>query len=292
LLVTIDPHSGFCFGVVYAIGVAERELQNNHKLYCIGDIVHNNMEVNRLRQMGLEIISNEELESLHDCKVMIRAHGEPPDTYRIALTNNIELIDASCPIVLHLQNVIHNGYLEMKEKKGQIVIYGKAGHAEVNGLKGQTGGTALVIGNEDDLQEIDYSRPIRFYSQTTMSVEGFDKMVQIIRQRMEAASNGKPIDFVGYDSVCRQVSNRSGHLRDFAGRFDVVIFVSGRKSSNGIILYNVCKEINPRTHLVSGMDEVKEEWFIDAQSVGICGATSTPMWLMEEIGQKIKEIGY
>jgi 4-hydroxy-3-methylbut-2-enyl diphosphate reductase len=292
LLVTIDPHSGFCFGVVYAIGVAERELQNNHKLYCIGDIVHNNMEVNRLRQMGLEIISNEELESLHDCKVMIRAHGEPPDTYRIALTNNIELIDASCPIVLHLQNVIHNGYLEMKEKKGQIVIYGKAGHAEVNGLKGQTGGTALVIGNEDDLREIDYSRPIRFYSQTTMSVEGFDKMVQIIRQRMEAASNGKPIDFVGYDSVCRQVSNRSGHLRDFAGRFDVVIFVSGRKSSNGMILYNVCKEINPRTHLVSGMDEVKEEWFIDAQSVGICGATSTPMWLMEEIGQKIKEIGY
>lgn len=288
--ITIDSNSGFCFGVVYAIEVAERELHNNPKLYCLGDIVHNNMEVTRLRQLGLEIINTEDLENLRDCKVMIRAHGEPPETYRIALRNNIELIDASCPIVLHLQNVIHQGYLEMQQKNGQIVIYGKEGHAEVNGLKGQTNGSAVVIGNKDDLHQIDFTRPVRFYSQTTKGIEGFHEVKNAIREKMEAANPGNPIDFEWNDSICRQVSNRSGHLREFAAQYDLVIFVSGKKSSNGMILYQICRDVNARTYLVSSMSEVDEQWFENAETVGICGATSTPMWLMEEIAAKIMKI--
>ncbi len=288
--VTIDSHSGFCFGVVYAIEVAERELIKNPKLFCLGDIVHNNMEVNRLKKLGLEIINHEDMGALHDCKVMIRAHGEPPETYLVALRNNIELIDASCPIVLNLQNVIHHGYLEMKERSGQIVIYGKEGHAEVNGLKGQTNGTAIIIGDKSDLDRIDFSRPVRFYSQTTKSVEGFHEIVKVIQTRMEHSNPGQLIDFEWNDSICRQVSNRSGHLRDFASRFDLVIFVSGKKSSNGLILYKVCKDVNPRTFFVSSMAEVEKQWFDHADSVGICGATSTPMWLMEEIGAEIRKI--
>ena len=288
--VTIDPNSGFCFGVVYAIRVAERELRTNSMLYCLGDIVHNDMEVNRLRQLGLVIITHEDLLELHDCKVLIRAHGEPPETYQIALQNRIELIDASCPIVLNLQNVIHRGYQEMLRRNGQIVIYGKEGHAEVNSLKGQTGGTAIVIGSESDLSRIDFSRPVRLYSQTTKSVEGFQKIVRIIREKMEGASTVHPVDFEWNDSICRQVSNRSVQLQEFAGRFEVVVFVSGRKSSNGMILYQVCKKVNPRTNLVSGLSEVAPEWFANVRSVGICGATSTPLWLMEEIARGIEKI--
>ena len=288
--VTIDPHSGFCFGVVYAIEVAERELRASPELYCLGDIVHNNMEVNRLKQMGLVIITHDDLHELHNCRVLIRAHGEPPETYKIALQNHIELIDASCPIVLNLQNMIHRGYLEMLQKNGQIVIYGKEGHAEVNALKGQTNGTAIVIGNEEDLLKIDFSRPVRFYSQTTNSVHGFRNIVKLIREGMENAFIDRPIDFEWNDSICRQVSNRSGQLKEFASRFDVVVFVSGRKSSNGMILYEVCKEVNPRTNLVSSLMEVDPGWFENAQTVGICGATSTPMWLMEGIASGIQKI--
>ena len=288
--VTIDSNSGFCFGVVYAIEVAERELQKNPKLYCLGDIVHNNMEVTRLRQLGLEIINHEDLNDLHDCKVMIRAHGEPPATYRIALKNNIELIDASCPIVLHLQNVIHQGFLEMQKKQGQIVIYGKEGHAEVNGLKGQTNGTAIVISDKSDLHKIDFTRPVRFYSQTTKSIEGFHDIVRLISESMESANPGKPVDFEWNDSICRQVSNRSGHLREFASQYDMIIFVSGKKSSNGMILYQVCKDVNERTFLISSMAEVDPAWFTGIETVGICGATSTPMWLMEEIAEQIRKI--
>jgi 4-hydroxy-3-methylbut-2-enyl diphosphate reductase len=288
--VTIDPHSGFCFGVVYAIEVAERELKQNQILYCLGDIVHNNMEVNRLKGMGLTIISGEDLKNLHDCKVLIRAHGEPPETYKIALQNNIELIDASCPIVLHLQNVIQQGYQEMKEKNGQIVIYGKDGHAEVNGLVGQTNDMAIVIGDESDLYKIDFFRPVRLYSQTTKSIEGFHAIVQIIQEKMLACSPDGKIDFDWNDSICRQVSNRSGYLREFAAKFDLVIFVSGKKSSNGMILYKVCKEVNPRTNLVSSASELKDVWFNGVHHVGICGATSTPRWLMEEIGTVIQKI--
>jgi len=287
--ITIDPHSGFCFGVVYAIEAAERELKHNPVLYCLGDIVHNNMEVNRLKNMGLIIINNEELKTIRDCKVLIRAHGEPPETYKIAVENNIELIDASCPIVLNLQHVIQHGYQEMKSKNGQIVIYGKEGHAEVNGLVGQTNGKAIVIGDEEDLKKIDFSRPVRLYSQTTKSIDGFNRIVGIIKEKMAAFSPDGKIDFEWNDSICRQVSNRSGYLREFAARFGLVIFVSGQKSSNGMILYRVCKEVNPKTILISSISELRMDWFTGVQEVGICGATSTPRWLMEEIEREIKK---
>ena len=277
--------------MVYAIEVAERELKKNPVLHCLGDIVHNNMEVNRLRQLGLVIINHEELKTLHDCKVLIRAHGEPPETYQTALRNNIELIDASCPIVLNLQNVIYRGYQEMLPMNGQIVIYGKEGHAEVNALKGQSNGNAIVIGSTEDLHQIDFSRPVRLYSQTTKSVEGFRQIIGMIREQMEKVNPGKEIDFQWNDSICRQVSNRSVQLKDFASRFDVVIFVSGQKSSNGMILYHDCLSVNPRTKLVSDPGEVDLSWFELARTVGVCGATSTPMWLMEEIAAGIRKIG-
>jgi 4-hydroxy-3-methylbut-2-enyl diphosphate reductase len=286
--VTIDPNSGFCFGVVYAIEIAERELAKSSKLYCLGDIVHNNMEVKRLKDMGLIIIEHDELDRLHDCKVLIRAHGEPPETYRIALKNNLELIDASCPIVLNLQNEIRYGFEEMQDKGGQIVIYGKEGHAEVNGLRGQTMGRAIVIGSEDDLDKIDFKKPVHLYSQTTKSVIGFQAIVEKIRQRMEAVSSTGKIDFRWNDSICRQVSNRSGKLQDFAAKFEAVIFVSGKKSSNGMILYQVCKDVNPNTHLVSGKEDLRKEWFSGISDIGVCGATSTPMWLMEEMAAEIR----
>ncbi len=287
--ITIDPHSGFCFGVVYAIEVAERELENGKQLYCLGDIVHNNMEVNRLKELGLIIIERQDLENLKNCKVMIRAHGEPPETYQYALRNNIELVDASCPIVLNLQNDIRHGFIEMQKKQGQIVIYGKEGHAEVNGLKGQTNDKAIVIGSENDLDKIDFKRPIRFYSQTTMSLEGFHKIVGLIHDRIREKSPEAIMDFVWNDSICRQVANRSGVLRDFAAQHDVIIFVSGRKSSNGMFLYDVCRSKNARTYLVSGKEDLQKEWFEGFTDVGICGATSTPMWLMEEVGQEIRK---
>lgn len=290
MLVTIDPHSGFCFGVVRAIGIAERELRKNKILYCLGDIVHNNMEVERLKHMGLVIITHNEFKKLHNCKVLIRAHGEPPVTYTIADRNQIELIDASCPIVLNLQKVVRQGYLEMIPLNGQIVIYGKEGHAEVNALKGQTEGTAIVIGNENDLHQIDFSRPVRFYSQTTKSLEGFHNIVRMIRERMETVNLDHPVDFKWNDSICRQVSNRSVQLKEFASRFDTVVFVSGHNSSNGMVLYQICKSVNPRTNLVSGLTELDPAWFNEVRTVGICGATSTPLWLMEEIAEGIQKI--
>lgn len=290
--ISIDPHSGFCFGVVHAIEVAERELKKEPILYCLGDIVHNNMEVDRLRGMGLIIINHEDLEKMHDCKVMIRAHGEPPETYKTAIHNNIELIDASCPIVLNLQNIIHQGYLEMREKNGQVVIYGKEGHAEVNGLNGQTNGTAIVVNDVTSLSKIDFSRPVRLYSQTTKSKDGFNELSALIRQRMELAGTGEPVDFKVSDSICRQVSNRAGLLRDFASKFDIILFVSGKKSSNGLILYKVCMEVNPNTHFISGPEELNRDWFAHVTSVGICGATSTPRWLMEEVEKEILKISH
>ncbi len=288
--VTIDPHSGFCFGVVYAIEIAERELSKSGKLFCLGDIVHNNMEVNRLKKRGLVVIEREELDKLHDCKILIRAHGEPPETYHIALENNLELIDASCPIVLNLQNDIRHGFLEMQKVNGQIVIYGKEGHAEVNGLKGQTNGKAIVIGDEKDLDKIDYHKPVSLFAQTTKSVEGFQKIVRLIGERLEQANNGNKPSFVWNDSVCRQVSNRSGQLEEFAAQFETVIFVSGKKSSNGLVLFEVCKNINPRTYLISAPEELDPSWFKAKKEVGVCGATSTPMWLMEQVAGEISKM--
>ncbi len=287
--VIIDAHSGFCFGVSCAIGVAERELHDHSVLYCLGDIVHNETEVARLTGLGLKIISQADLSVLHDCRVMIRAHGEPPETYRIAWQNNIELIDASCPIVLNLQNSILQGYLEMKAKNGQVVIYGKAGHAEVNGLKGQTEGTAIVITDEKELSLIDFSRPVRCYSQTTMFMDGYYELVRIIQERMTEAANGRLVDFDWNDSICRQVSNRTAHLQEFARRCDVVVFVGGRKSSNALILFKAVGATNPNSYLVSEVNEIRNEWLKGARMVGVCGATSTPVWLMEEIAGKIRE---
>ncbi len=287
--VTIDKYSGFCFGVIHAIEVAERKLNEHGQLYCLGDIVHNGMEVKRLVDKGLQIITHEEYRQLKNCNVLIRAHGEPPETYSIAIKNNISLIDASCPIVLKLQSKIKKGYEEMLQKNGQIVIYGKLGHAEVNGLVGQTENTAIVVDNDEDIEKIDFSRPLRLYSQTTKSIDGLARIIEKINTRIKEINNGKEIDFVSNDTVCRQVSNRSTQLKEFSDNFEVIIFVSGKKSSNGMFLYDLCKSVNPRTYMVAEPAEIKNEWFNGVMNVGICGATSTPMWLMEEIAGIIKE---
>ena len=288
--VTIDPQSGFCFGVAHAIEIAERELGINEKLFCLGDIVHNNMEVNRLKDLGMIIINHDEFKNLKNCKVLIRAHGEPPETYRIARENNIELIDASCPVVLNLQKKILDGYMQMEEKNGQVVIFGKEGHAEVKGLQGQTNGKAIVIGGEHDLEKIDFSRPIRLFSQTTMSIDGYRKLVGMIDERGKRVNPDHTGDFIWNDSICRKVSNRSGQLQEFVKKFEVIVFVSGKKSSNGMFLYEDCKNVNQRTYLVSGKEEIQKEWFRGIQNVGICGATSTPKWLMEEVMEEVKKI--
>ncbi len=284
--VTIDVNSGFCFGVVFAIQMAEDELNQSGSLYCLGDIVHNNMEVERLEAKGLKIINHEQFAQLSNTKVLIRAHGEPPETYRTAIENNIELIDASCPVVLKLQNRIRNGYEHVGE--GQIVVYGKEGHAEVNGLVGQTNGRAIIVESVDDLDKLDYSKPIQFFSQTTQPTEGFRQMRAEIERRIAEAGGDNPLQLESNDTLCRQVSNREPQLREFASAHDVILFVAGKKSSNGWVLYNVCKEVNPQTYFVSSWDEVNLEWFETESHIGICGATSTPMWLMEEIASNLK----
>jgi 4-hydroxy-3-methylbut-2-enyl diphosphate reductase len=285
--VTIDVNSGFCFGVVFAIQMAEDELNNSGSLYCLGDIVHNNMEIERLQKKGLRIINHEEFAQLRDTKVLIRAHGEPPETYRTAIENNIELIDASCPVVLKLQNRIRNGVEHLGD--GQLVVYGKPGHAEVNGLVGQTEGKAIIVETIDDLEKLDFSRPIQFFSQTTQPTSGFKEMREEIQRRMREAGSGNELELEANDTLCRQVSNREPQLREFAAAHTVILFVSGKKSSNGKVLFEVCKEVNPRTYFISNLDEVQPEWLTDAESVGICGATSTPMWLMEDVAEKLRQ---
>lgn len=288
--VTIDPNSGFCFGVVYAIQMAEDELDETGKLYCLGDIVHNNMEVDRLKAKGLQIINHDDLANLHDCKVLIRAHGEPPSTYELALKNNIELIDASCPVVLKLQNRVKTSF-EGIDNDAQIVIYGQPGHAEVNGLVGQTDGRAIVVFEEKDLDNIDYDKPVHFFSQTTKSTIGFEKMVRDIQERIVKHKGSlEDGDFITNDTLCRQVSNREPQLKRFAAAYEVVVFVSGRKSSNGKALYTVCKNVNPDSYFVSSADEIEADWFNGKQTVGIAGATSTPMWLMEQVKEKIEQM--
>lgn len=282
--VTIDPHSGFCFGVVYAIRMAEEELERDKKLYCLGDIVHNNMEVDRLRSKGLEIINHEQLKNLRDCKVLIRAHGEPPETYQLAIQNNIELIDASCPVVLKLQNRVRNSFDDVEEGEGQIVIYGEAGHAEVNGLVGQTQQKAIIVKTEEDLARVDFTKPIHFFSQTTKSTAGFEKMEQMIQERIIRTKGSlEEGDFITNDTLCRQVSNREPQLQRFAKSHDVILFVSGKKSSNGKALYSVCQAANPKSYFISDSTEIQPEWFEGVETVGVCGATSTPMWLMEKV---------
>ena len=282
--VTIDKNSGYCFGVEFAIKMAEDEMENKETLYCLGDIVHNDMEVKRLSEKGLVVIDREQLQELSNCKVLIRAHGEPPETYKLAIENNIELIDASCPVVLKLQHRVKNAFDKMERENGQIVIYGKKGHAEVIGLTGQTLEKAIVVMDDSDLDTLDYSRPITLFSQTTKSTKGFYALSEKIEGRIkEAKGELTEVDFNSNDSICRQVSNREPQLQRFAQENDVILFVSGKKSSNGKALYQVCLSENPRSYFIENEEEIEVEWFQNVERVGICGATSTPMWLMEQV---------
>lgn len=290
MTVTIDKNSGYCFGVEFAIQMAEDEMSENGHLYCLGDIVHNDMEVKRLHEKGLRIISRDDLHQLRNCRVLIRAHGEPPETYEIALRNNIELIDASCPVVLKLQNRVKYAYDQMKKVDGQIVIYGKEGHAEVIGLAGQTGDEAVIIMKDEDLDKLDYSRPITLFSQTTKSTKGFYHMKEEIERRIAAYKGElRQEDFDANDSICRQVSNREPQMRKFSTEQDVVLFVAGKKSSNGRALYEVCLGTNPRSYFIESEKEIDAGWFKPGDRVGICGATSTPMWLMEQVAAFVRQ---
>ncbi|MDJ1499701.1 4-hydroxy-3-methylbut-2-enyl diphosphate reductase [Xanthocytophaga agilis] len=290
--VTIDKNSGYCFGVEYAIQMAEDEMETAEVLYCLGDIVHNSMEVKRLHDKGLRIIDREQMKELHDCKLLIRAHGEPPATYELALKNNIELIDASCPVVLKLQNRVKHAFDKMEEENGQIVIYGQVGHAEVIGLTGQTQDKAIVITTEEDLDKIDFSRPVSLFSQTTKSTQGFYKMKDRIEERIQKINPEASLDVMldANDSICRQVSNREPQLRKFSHEHDVIVFVSGKKSSNGKALFGVCQSENSRSYFIENETELNVEWFDNVESVGICGATSTPMWLMENVARYIENL--
>lgn len=289
--VTIDQNSGYCFGVEFAIQMAEDEMEESDNLYCLGDIVHNDMEVQRLHQKGLRIISREDLENLRNCKVLIRAHGEPPETYQIALTNNIELIDASCPVVLKLQNRVKNAFDQMERAGGQIVIYGKPGHAEVIGITGQTMGKAIIVMHDEDLDKIDYTKPVTLFSQTTKSTQGFYRIKAMIEDRLKE-TNGEleTTTFNANDSICRQVSNREPQLQRFAQEQDVIIFVSSKKSSNGKALFEVCRATNQRSYFIANEEELQPEWFDGMTTVGVCGATSTPMWLMEQVANGIRTL--
>ena len=280
--VLIDDKAGYCFGVVKAIGAAEEVLKNEGSLYCLGDIVHNSAEVERLKNLGLEVIDHQMLEELRGKKVLIRAHGEPPETYRRAKKLGIELVDATCPIVLALQQRIRKGYDEMRPAGGQIVIFGKPGHAEVVGLTGQTDGTAIIVSSPNDIDAIDFSRPIRLYSQTTKSREEYQQLRDNIASRLPVGA-----DFIAYDTVCNRVANRAHELESFALSVDVLLFVAGSNSSNGHYLYEYCRKVQPNTHLIATAEEVQPQWIEGAARVGISGATSTPRWLMEEVKKAI-----
>ncbi|MAX05167.1 MAG: 4-hydroxy-3-methylbut-2-enyl diphosphate reductase [Flavobacteriales bacterium] len=287
--ITIDTHSGFCFGVVYAIEMAEDILRNEDSLYCLGDIVHNNKEVERLNALGLKVINHNDLHYLKDCKVLIRAHGEPPSTYELALKNNIQLLDASCPVVLKLQNQIKGGYEQIKQINGQVIIFGKEGHAEVVGLLGQTNNNAIIVASVKDLDKIDFTKSIYIYSQTTKSPKAYQEITLEIEKRVKMTANTN-IKYIVNDTLCRQVSGREPQLKRFSNINDVIIFVSGRKSSNGKMLYQSCKDENHNSYFISDVDELRSDWFIGANSVGICGATSTPRWLMESVEEAIQKI--
>ena len=284
MIVEIDNGSGFCFGVTTAIKKAEETLANGEKLYCLGDIVHNGMECERLRGMGLITIDHNEFAQLHDATVLLRAHGEPPTTYELAKKNNITIIDATCPVVLALQKRIKKKFATTDDgsRTTDIVIFGKNGHAEVLGLVGQTNGNAIVIEHADDAKKLDFSHNIYLYSQTTKSLDEFHQIIDYCQQHIEEGAT-----FQSFDTICRQVANRMPNICSFATRHDLILFVCGRKSSNGKVLYNACLEKNPRSYLIAGPDEIQAEWFEGINSVGICGATSTPTWLMEQCRKKI-----
>lgn len=283
-VIEIDKDSGFCFGVTAAIGKAEEQLAADGSLYCLGDIVHNSDEVERLQAKGLRTITHEQLSELHDVKVLLRAHGEPPSTYELARRNNIHIIDATCPVVLKLQERIKSA-CQRTDRQPQIVIYGKLGHAEVNGLVGQTGGRAIVVEDISGLDKIDFTRDIALYSQTTKSLEGFRTIIEEIKRRKTPEAH-----FESFDTICRRVSNRVEHLKQFAAVHEVVLFVAGSKSSNGKILFKHCHDVNPRTYMISNASHLNPEWLEDAKTIGICGATSTPRWLMEQVRDHVAEL--
>lgn len=280
--VEIDDNSGFCFGVVRAIGEAERALQSG-EVFSLGDIVHNRIEVQRLEQLGLRTVSHEDLPSLEGCRLLVRAHGEPPSTFEQARALGIEVIDATCPVVAKLQERVVKAYNAMREVDGQVVILGKRGHAEVVGLAGQVDEPTIIVERVEDLEQIDFSRPIFFLSQTTQSVDLFEQLRREMLSRLAS-----PDMLTAHDTICRQVSSREKHLDAFARRHDVVIFVCGRKSSNGKVLAEVCRVANPRTYNIEEAQELQPEWFEGAESVGICGATSTPKWLMQQVAEAIQ----
>jgi len=291
MIVEIDKQSGFCFGVQNAVEIAEKALINGEKVFSLGSIVHNDKEVDRLSSLGLVSIDHEQFRDLKNCKVLIRAHGEPPETYAIAEKNNITIVEATCPIVKRLQSKIRESWIRTKKGEGQVVIFGKPGHAEVVGLLGQINNEGILVSGPDDFDKIDISKPVYLFSQTTMSVKEYSELTEILRFKMEALGVEDPgNNLVIHKTICGQVSNREPHLKTFAKKHDIIIFVSGRESSNGKMLYSVCKNVNPDTHFVSSIEELDKSWFTGKKSVGICGATSTPKWLIENIRDIISNI--
>ena len=289
MIIEIDNGSGFCFGVTTAIKKAEEELAQGETLYCLGDIVHNGMECERLREMGLITINHDQMRELHNAKVLLRAHGEPPETYELARKNNIEIIDATCPVVLKLQKRIKEQYETSPNlpegEEAQIVIFGKKGHAEVLGLVGQTHSSAIVIESSDEVTKVDFTRDIYLYSQTTKSLDEFRRIIDYIQTHISPNAT-----FKSFDTICRSVANRMPNISQFATKHDLVLFVCGRKSSNGKVLYNECLRVNPNTHLIEDPQEIEPEWLKGIESVGICGATSTPRWLMEQCRDAIQNM--
>jgi 4-hydroxy-3-methylbut-2-enyl diphosphate reductase len=291
MVVEIDKQSGFCFGVQNAVEIAEKALLKGEKVFSLGPIVHNDKEVDRLSSLGLASIDREQFRDLKNCKVLIRAHGEPPETYDIAEKNNITIIEATCPIVKRLQSKIRETWIRTREGNGQVVIFGKPGHAEVVGLLGQINNEGILISGDEDFSKIDISKPVYLFAQTTMSVKEYSNLADILRKMLEEngiADPGK--NLIVNKTICGQVSNREPHLKEFAKKHDTIIFVSGRQSSNGKMLYSVCKNVNPDTHFVSSHEELDKSWFINKNSIGICGATSTPKWLIENIRDIISNI--
>lgn len=282
MTIDIDENSGFCFGVQNAVKIAENALATNGTVYSLGDIVHNDKEVERLASSGLITIKSSEIDNICNCDLLIRAHGEPPSTYAKAESKNIRIIDATCPIVKKLQERIKRIWEESKKDEGQIVIFGKPGHAEVIGLLGQTYGEGILMSSVEDIGKIDISKPIYLFSQTTMSIEKYMELSDAIRQKIYD-SEGDTDNLHVYNTTCGQVSNREPMLREFARQHDVIIFVSGKESSNGKMLYSICKDINPKTFLISSHNEIERTWFDGIDSIGICGATSTPKWLLNKV---------
>ena len=289
--VDVEAGSGFCFGVQNAVMIAEEALRAGETVYCLGEIVHNDIEVARLTELGLATITYEEFENLRDCKVLIRAHGEPPSTYAKAAENNIEIIDATCPIVRSMQEKIRRVAELSRHEEGQIVIYGKEGHAEVIGLMGAAGPGGILVTGQGDLHRIDYTKPVFLFSQTTKSKVQYEVVAEIIRLNMEKISHEHATaNLKVHNTICRQVSGREPRLRDFALQHDVIIFVSGRQSSNGRMLFEICLKVNPRSHFIAAPGELNREWFAGASSVGVCGATSTPRWLIQKVADIIAKV--